>query len=94
MNRIEIIIHITVAAVWISLAVVLGLKIALLGNEEGSLNRQRGIDRKTQLEMVYQRDRLRSQLSFEASPPALEEAVRRLQLPLGPPEQSLRMAER
>ncbi len=94
MNRTEILIHIIVASIWVSLAVVLGLKIALLGSEESSLNRQRGLDRKAQLELTYQSDRLRSQLAFEASPPALEEAVRRLQLPLHPPEPTMRMAER
>ncbi|MBA2480372.1 MAG: hypothetical protein H0V44_06900 [Planctomycetes bacterium] len=91
MNRMELIIHIVVAAIWISLAVVLGLKIALLGNEQSALNRQRGIDRKARIELAFQRERVQSQLTFEASPPALEEAVRRLQLPLQPPQ---RLAER
>ena len=85
MNRTELIVHIVVAAVWVSLAVVLGLKIALLGNEEAGLNRQRGSDRKAQDELGFQQDKLRSQLAFEASPPALEDAVRRLQLPIQAP---------
>jgi hypothetical protein len=85
MTRTELIAHIIVAAVWVSLAVVLGLKIALLGNEEAALRRQGGADRKAEVELGFQQDKLKSQLAFEASPPALEEAVRRLQLPLQPP---------
>jgi hypothetical protein len=91
MNRTELIVHSIIATVWVSLAVVLGLKIALLGNEESALNRQRGVERKARIELAFQQDRLRSQLAFEASPTALDEAVRRLQLPLQPP---VRMAER
>jgi hypothetical protein len=85
MTRTELIVHIIVAAVWVSLAVVLGLKIALLGNEEAALNRQRGADRKAQVELGFQQDKLRSQLAFEASPPALDEAVRKVQLSIQPP---------
>jgi len=91
MSRTELVTHAVIAALWVSLAVVLGLKIALLGSEEASLDRNRGQERRTQFELGFQQDKMRSQLAFEASPPALEEAVRRLQLPLQPP---LKMASR
>jgi hypothetical protein len=91
MTRTELWIHIIVAAGWIGLAVVLGLKIALLGNEEAALNRSRGLDRKAQLDLGFQQEKLRSQLDYDASAPALEKAIRQLQLPLQPP---MRMAAR
>ncbi len=86
MSRTEIIIHSAVAAVWVTLAVVLGLKIALLGNTEAALNRSAGADRKERMELDVQHDRLRAQLAYEASPPALADAVRQLGLPLKPPD--------
>ena len=86
MSRIEIVIHSAVAAVWVCLAVVLGLKIALLGNEQSALNRAAGADRKDRMEMAVQHDRLRAQLAYEASPPALADAVRQLGLPLKAPD--------
>jgi hypothetical protein len=91
MSRTELIVHALIASVWVSLAVVLGLKIALLGSEEAALNRCLGLDSKARFELGYQQEKLTAQLRFEASPPALEEAVRRLQLPLQPP---VKMASR
>jgi hypothetical protein len=85
MSRTEQIVHACIAAAWVSLAVVLGLKIALLGSEQASLERARGQDRKLQFDLGFQQEKLRAQLAFEASPPALEDAVRRLQLPLQAP---------
>ncbi len=85
MSKIELVIHALIAAAWVGLAVVLGLKIALLGNEQAALDHGRGQDCKAQYDLSFQQDRLKSQLAFEASPPSLEEAVRRLQLPIQAP---------
>lgn len=78
--------HIVIAAVWIPLALVLALKVALLGNEEISLKKARGADLKTRTDMAYQLDRKKSQLDYEASGPALDDAIRALGLPLGTPQ--------
>lgn len=85
MSRSELIIHASIAAIWVTLAVVLGLKIALLGSEQATLDRARGQDRKVQFDLGFQQEKLRAQLAFEASRPALEEAVHHLQLPLQAP---------
>lgn len=84
-------IHVAVAAIWIVLALVLALKIALLGNEEIALKKARGADLKSRTDLAYQLDRSQSQLEYEASGPALDEAIRSLGLPLQPP---VRMASR
>jgi hypothetical protein len=85
MTKTELVVHALIAAAWVGLAVVLGLKIALLGSEQAALDHGRGQDCKAQYDLGFQQERLKSQLAFEASPPSLEEAVRRLQLPLQSP---------
>lgn len=77
--------HIAIGSVWILLALVLALKVALLGNEEISLKKARGADLKSRTDMAYQVDRSKSQLDYEASGPALDDAIRTLGLPLAPP---------
>jgi hypothetical protein len=77
--------HGSIAAVWITLGVILLLKIAFLGNESRSLEKQRGADFISRNELSNQLNRLRSQLDYEASAPALDEAIRKLGLPLQPP---------
>jgi hypothetical protein len=83
--------HIVIAVAWISLALVLALKVALLGNEEIALKKARGADLKSRTDLAYQLERAQSQLEYEASGPALDEAIRTLGLPLQPP---VRMASR
>lgn len=78
-------IHLVVFAVWGLLALVLGIKIALLGSEEAMLAKARGADLKARTDLAFQVDRLKSQLEVEASAPALDESLRRLGLPLQPP---------
>jgi hypothetical protein len=77
--------HIGILVIWVSLALVLGLKVALLGSEEIALKKARGADLKARNDLIYQRDRAQSQLEYEASAPALDAAVRALGLPLSAP---------
>ena len=77
--------HIIIAAVWIPLALFLGIKIALLGNEESALARARGADLKARTDLNYEIDRLKGQLGYESSAATIEVALRRLNLPLQPP---------
>lgn len=77
--------HIAIGSVWVVLALILALKVALLGNEEISLKKARGADLKSRTDMAYQVDRSKSQLDYEASGPALDDAIRALGLPLAPP---------
>ncbi len=77
--------HIIIAAVWIPLALFLGIKIALLGNEESALARARGADLKARTDLNYEIDRLKGQLDYESSAATIEVALRRLNLPLQPP---------
>ncbi len=78
--------HTVIAAVWISVALVLALKIALLGNEEIALKKGRGSDLKTRTDLAYQLDRSKNQLDYEASAPALDDAIRTIGLPLSAPQ--------
>jgi hypothetical protein len=77
--------HIGILVVWIGLALILGLKVALLGSEEIALKKARGADLKARNDLTYQLDRAQSQLQYEASAPALDAAIRSLGLPLAAP---------
>ncbi len=83
MSRPTLIVHALLAVIWIPLAVVLGLKIALLGNEKATLAKLRGADFKARTDLAFAQERMRSQLDYVASPPALEAAVKRLELKIG-----------
>ena len=83
-------IHGVIAAIWLTLAMVLCLKIAFLGNEEKAIGAQRGRNDQERRDLTSQIARARSDLDHEASAPALEESIHRLGLPLSPPQ----MAER
>lgn len=83
-------VHIAFACVWIPLALILGLKVALLGNEEIALKKARGADLKSRTDTAYQLERAKSQLDYEASAPALDDAVRTLGLPLSAPKTASR----
>ena len=78
-------VHIAFACVWIPLALILGLKVALLGNEEIALKKGRGADLKNRISLAHEVDQRKRQLDYEASAPALDEAIRGLGLPLQPP---------
>ncbi len=77
--------HALIAGLWLALGLVLCLKIALLGNEEKALSKQRGADFSAKRELSHQLARSRSQLDYEASAPALESSIQQLNLPLQPP---------
>jgi len=83
--RIHLTAHGLVAIAWVSLALGISIKIALLGNLEATLAKQRGADFKTRSELAFTADRLRAILEQAASPVALELALRQLALPLLPP---------
>ena len=83
-------VHIAIGIGWVVIALILGLKIALLGNEEISLKKVRGADLKQRTDLAYQLDRAKSQLEYEASAPALDTAIRNLRLPLAPPRTASR----
>lgn len=77
-------VHGTVIAVWVVAALLLAVDTAMLGGEEAQLQRQRGADRKAQLDLLHRRDRLGAVVEREASPVLIEAAARRLDLPLAP----------
>lgn len=77
--------HMGLALAWGVVALVLGIKLALLGCEKDALGRARGADLKTRLDVAFQARHLDSRLEQEASAPALDDAIRRLGLKLGPP---------
>ena len=84
-TRIHLIAHGLIAIAWVSLALGISIKVALLGNVEATLAKQRGADFKTRSELAFTADRLRAILEQAASPAALELALRQLNLPLQPP---------
>ena len=86
MNNEFLKVHVLLAVVWIPLALILALKVALLGNEEIALKKARGADLKSRTDLAYQLERAKSQLDYEASAPALDDAIRALGLPLAVPK--------
>ena len=86
MKRPDLVLHALVAVAWISLALAIALKVALLGNEQAALAKQRGADFKARTDLAYKQERLRAVLDQAASPTALEDSARRIELPLAPPE--------
>lgn len=77
--------HTLLAAAWMTMALAIAIKTALLGNEEALLKKQRGSDLKARTELHYQNDRLRAAVDWQSSPPVLAATVRRLNLPLAKP---------
>ncbi len=84
-HRLDYIVHGLIALAWISIALGISLKVALLGNESAGLAKQRGADFKIRTELAFKQDRLRAILDQATSPSSLEQAVRQLDLPIQPP---------
>lgn len=84
MNKSTIAVHAAIAVVWLSLALGICLRIALLGTEETSLARLSGNGVKIRADLTCKRDRLHATLDRQTSPTALEEAARMLNPPLSP----------
>lgn len=80
--------HAIFFSAWLTMALVVAIKTALLGNEESSLGKQRGADLKMRNNLHYQHERLRAAVDWQTSPPVLAETVRRLGLPLYPQGQA------
>lgn len=78
-------VHGLAVAAWVVAALLLSLHTAMLGGEEAQLQRSRGADRATQLDLLHRRERLSAVVEREASPALLEAAARRLALPLRAP---------
>jgi hypothetical protein len=85
MKRLDLKVHGLIAIAWVSLALGISLKLALLGNEKATLAKQRGSDLQTRTELSYKQERLRAIFDHSASPPALEQVARQIDLPLQPP---------
>ncbi len=75
-------IHAAIAACWITVALMLAVTTALIGNHETVLAKQRGADLKRRTELNYQHDRLRAAVDWQTSPPVLRETMRRVGLEL------------
>jgi hypothetical protein len=84
-NRVYLIAHGVIAIAWVSLALGISIKVALLGNVEATMAKQRGADFKTRSELAFTQDRLRAILDQATNPAALELAARQLNLPLQAP---------
>jgi hypothetical protein len=80
-TRPELVVHGVIAIIWVSLALGICVKIALLGNEEANLGKQRGADFRTRNELAFTADRLRAVLDQETRPATLEQAMRQLSQP-------------
>ncbi|MDA3960373.1 MAG: hypothetical protein PF961_06260 [Planctomycetota bacterium] len=86
------IIHGTVFAAWLVAALLLAVSTAMLGGEEAQLQRQRGADRKAQLDLLHRRERLSAVVEQESSPALVERAVKRLELDIEPARMALYQA--
>lgn len=82
MRRFWVVLHIVLGLAWMCTALTLGMKTALLGNEEAVLGKQHGEYHKRRNELAPRSSHLRSAIDWHASSPVLGEAVRRLALPL------------
>jgi hypothetical protein len=79
------IIHTGLAITWIACALLLGLRLALLGVEEQVLDHKRGQERKAQIELESKAGRLRADIVQQTSPTALAEAAHQIDPTLAPP---------
>lgn len=77
--------HLCLALVWIGLAVWLAVAMAVASGEKTALERKRGLDHKERRELSAQLGKLRAEIDWLASAPAIEDAVARLGLPLQAP---------
>jgi hypothetical protein len=86
-KRPDVMIHGIIALAWVSCALGISLKVALLGNEAAAAGKQRGADFKVRSELAYKQERLRAVYEQEASVPAVEQLVQTLGLPLVRPSE-------
>jgi hypothetical protein len=77
--------HLIVGAAWILIVAGLGIGIAVSSAERTALGRRMGVENETQRQLAAEQSRLRAELDWLASPPALEEAVSRTGVPVVPP---------
>jgi hypothetical protein len=75
-------VHIAIALGWIGLTLVGAMRIALHGAREDQLGKQAAADQAEARLLRDEQRRLRDQLEWDASPVALGEAVKALNLPL------------
>jgi hypothetical protein len=76
------VIHVVLALCWLVYGTVLGLGVAILGNEEAMLSLERGVAQSECRILTESKEKLRLQLQSEACRDLLELAVRDLGLPL------------
>jgi hypothetical protein len=75
-------VHIAIAVGWIGLTLAGSMRIALHGAREDQLGKQAAADQAEARLLRDEQRRLRDQLEWDASPVALGEAVKALNLPL------------
>jgi hypothetical protein len=85
MKRLDLTAHGLIALVWVSCALGISLKVALLGNEAATAAHSRGVDFKTRSELAFKQDRLRTIFEQASCAPAISQIVRTIDLPLQPP---------
>lgn len=78
--------HLLLLLCWVPVVAALAFACVTLGAEKLALERRRGADFQARLDLEVERERLKSQLDWLASRPAIEEAVAHLGLPLVPPQ--------
>ena len=88
MRRWPTICHLTIAVLWIGAVLVVSLRLAMVANQEAVLLSRRKAEAQARAALEQRHERVRSALDWEANQPALEDAVRRLGLPLHPPAAS------
>ncbi|MFM2090951.1 MAG: hypothetical protein RLZZ127_1440 [Planctomycetota bacterium] len=81
-RRTMIVVHAAVALAWIGLTLAGAMRIALHGTREDRLGKESAADQAEARLLRDEQRRLRDQLEWDASPVALGEAVRALNLPL------------
>ncbi len=85
MRRWPTICHVAIAVLWIGATMIVSLRLAMVANQEAVLISRRKTEAQARAVLEQRHERVRSALDWEANQPALEDAVRRLGLPLHPP---------
>lgn len=82
--------HVVLAVIWLVVSAAIASGIAAARSESRALERHLGIEQARVREAQAKLERLRGELAYLASPPMLEIAIRRLNLPLTAQEMAWR----
>lgn len=74
--------HGLIAAVWLGMAIVIAVRLGMLGSEEHLIAQRRGEIAREQAEIAREHQQLRAHLTVREAKPRIDQALRNLRLEL------------